>query len=59
MSGEEALEKWLREDVGPAYDRMKADPSGGLTLEEVRASLKAHIAKRKCERKQETPPPRA
>jgi len=51
MNREEALEKWLREDVGPAYDRMKADPSRGLTPDQVAASLVEHIAKRKRERK--------
>lgn len=43
-----AVERWLREEVAPAYDAMKADPSRGVPLdrafEEVRAR---HRARRK------------
>ena len=28
-----AVERWLREEVAPAYDRWKADPSGGISPE--------------------------
>ncbi len=45
---ERAFERWLNEEVTKAYDEHMADPSTGLTPEEVRASLKAHIAKRKA-----------
>jgi antitoxin ParD1/3/4 len=38
---DQALEHWLRTDVLEAYDRMKADPSRGRSLEQVRASLAA------------------
>jgi len=30
-----AVERWLREEVAPTYDAMKADPSQGLTADEV------------------------
>ncbi len=30
-----AVERWLREEVAPAYDRWKADPSGGISPEEM------------------------
>ena len=39
---DEAVEKWIREEVLPAYDALKADPSIGLTSEQVRAHLAAH-----------------
>lgn len=35
------LEHWLRTEAGAIYDRMKADPSRGRSLDEVRASLAA------------------
>jgi antitoxin ParD1/3/4 len=38
------VESWLRDEVGPAYDALKADPSRALTVEQVRAAL---VAKRK------------
>lgn len=38
---ERALEKWLRTEVVAAYDEMKADPSRGRTIEQVRARLAA------------------
>ncbi len=51
MNREEEIEKWLRDEVGPAYDRLKAEPSRVMTIDEVNASLEAHIAKRKREPK--------
>ena len=45
---ERAVERWLREEVTKAYDEHMADPSSALTPEQVRASLKAHIAKGKA-----------
>ncbi len=36
-----AVERWLREEVVPAYDAMKADPSRGIPIEDVRKSLAA------------------
>lgn len=38
---EQAVERWLRTDVVATYDAMKADPSSGHSVEEVRASLAA------------------
>ncbi len=40
MARDRALEKWLLKEVVPAYDAMKADPSRGLTVDQVRASLR-------------------
>lgn len=36
---ERALNAWLRQHAAPAYDAYHADPSRGLSLEEVRASI--------------------
>lgn len=36
-----ALEHWLRTEAAAAYDALKADPSRGRTLDEVRATLAA------------------
>jgi len=38
---ERALETFLREQVAPAYDAIKADPSRAVSGEKVRASLAA------------------
>lgn len=34
-----ALEHWLRDQIAPAYDAMKADPARARAPSEVRASL--------------------
>jgi len=38
---ERALESWLREEVVPTYDAMKADPARAVSAEKVRESLAA------------------
>ncbi len=38
---ERALEAWLREQVAPAYDAIKANPSRAVSAQKVRASLAA------------------
>jgi antitoxin ParD1/3/4 len=38
---EQTVEQWLRTEVVAAYDAMAGDPSRGLSLDEVRASLAA------------------
>lgn len=38
---ERALDHWLREQVAPAYDAMKANPSRAVSAAKVRASLTA------------------
>ncbi|WP_020181111.1 type II toxin-antitoxin system ParD family antitoxin [Methylopila sp. M107] len=30
-----AVERWLREEVAPTYDRMKADPGSAITPDEM------------------------
>jgi antitoxin ParD1/3/4 len=37
---DEAVERWLREEVVTAYDRMKADPARGIPAAEVFAKLR-------------------
>lgn len=34
-----AVEHWLRNEVVPAYQALQADPSSGVSLDEVRAGL--------------------
>ena len=47
-----AVERWLREDVAPVYDAMKADPSRAVPAEQVFADIKArHAARRKTKRR--------
>lgn len=36
-----AVEDWLWQEIVPAYDEMRADPSQGMSAEDVRASLAA------------------
>jgi putative addiction module CopG family antidote len=45
MARDRALEHWLREQVGSAYDALKADPSRAVTLKQVRARLAAEHRK--------------
>jgi len=39
MARDRAVDNWLREEVGPAYDALKADPTRAVTVAEVRARL--------------------
>jgi len=39
---DEAVERWLREDVAPVYDAMKANPSRGADAETAFAKVRAH-----------------
>ena len=41
LARERAVDDWLREQVGPAYDALKADPASAVTAEQVRARLAA------------------
>jgi antitoxin ParD1/3/4 len=46
-----AVERWLREEVVPAYDAMKADPTRGIPSEKVFATIRArHAARMKAKR---------
>jgi Arc/MetJ-type ribon-helix-helix transcriptional regulator len=39
------VESWLRQEVGPAYDALKVDPSRAVSPDQVRARLAAEHAK--------------
>ena len=41
-----AVGRWLREEVAPVYDAMKADPSRGIPAEDVFTAVRAHHAAR-------------
>lgn len=41
MARDRAMENWLHEQVGPAYDALKADSSRAVTVDRVRARLAA------------------
>lgn len=45
MARDRAVEGWLHEQVGPAYDTLKADPSRAVTIAQVRATLAAEHKK--------------
>jgi antitoxin ParD1/3/4 len=39
MARDRAVDRWLKTEVGPAYDALKADPSRAVTAAHVRARL--------------------
>ena len=41
-----AVERWLREDVAPAYDRIKANPKRGIAAGKVFTEIRARHARR-------------
>lgn len=41
-----AVERWLREEVVPSYDRWKADPSQTIPADQAFDSIRAHHAAR-------------
>ncbi len=45
MARDRAVESWLQQQVGPAYDALKADPSRAVSVDQVRARLAAEQAK--------------
>ena len=45
LARDRAVESWLHNQVGPAYDALKANPSSAVTVEQVRARLAAEHAK--------------
>jgi antitoxin ParD1/3/4 len=42
-----AVERWLREEVAPVYDAMKADPSRARSAKDVFARIRVKHAKRR------------
>lgn len=45
LARDQAVESWLHEQVGPAYDALKADPSRAVTLAALRARLASERGK--------------
>ena len=41
MARDRAVESWLQEQVGPAFDAIKADPARAVTVKQVRARIAA------------------
>ncbi len=41
----EVLEQWLREEVAPAYDKMKADPKRGVSGKKVFDDIRGRRAR--------------
>ncbi|MDD5176696.1 MAG: type II toxin-antitoxin system ParD family antitoxin [Sterolibacterium sp.] len=53
IARDRAVESWLREQVAPAYDALKANPSSGITADRVRIRLAAEHEKGKRTPKRE------
>ncbi len=45
LARDRIVESWLRQEVGPAYDALKADPSRAVGPDQVRARLATEHAK--------------
>lgn len=45
MARDRAVDNWLLQEVGPAYDALKADPERAVTVDQVRARLAAEHKK--------------
>lgn len=46
MQRDRPVENWLHNQVGPAYDALRADPSRAVTASQIRARLAAEHGKR-------------
>jgi len=45
LARDRAVEGWLREQVAPAYDALKRDPSRAVSVDDVRSRLSAEHEK--------------
>lgn len=45
MARDRAVDNWLLQEVGPAYDALKADPTRAVTVKQMRATLAAEHKK--------------
>jgi antitoxin ParD1/3/4 len=50
MARDRAVEHWLRDQVAPAYDALKADPSRAVSVKQVRARLAAEQKRARAKR---------
>lgn len=46
---DEAVERWLTDEVAPVYDAMAVDPNRGIPAETVFADIRARHAERLCD----------
>jgi antitoxin ParD1/3/4 len=47
MARDRAVDNWLTQEVGPAYDALKANPMRGVTVDQLRSALAAEHKKAK------------
>ena len=45
LARDRAMENWLLQEVGPAYDALKANPARAVAVDKVRAALAAEHKK--------------
>ncbi|WP_211465836.1 ribbon-helix-helix domain-containing protein [Collimonas silvisoli] len=45
IARDRAVDSWLQQTVGPAYDALKADPARAVSVDQVRATLAAEHKK--------------
>ena len=45
LARDRAVESWLHDQVGPAYDALKADPSRAITVKQLRARIAEEVAR--------------
>ena len=45
MARDRAVENWLHQEVGPAYDALKANPAQAVSIDQVRSGLAAQHKK--------------
>jgi Arc/MetJ-type ribon-helix-helix transcriptional regulator len=48
MARDRAVDNWLMQEVGPAYDALKANPARAVTADQLRATLVAEHKKAKA-----------
>ena len=48
MARDRAVDNWLMQEVGPAYDALKANPARAVTVDQLRASIAAEHKKAKA-----------
>lgn len=44
LARDRAVESWLHDQVGPAFDALKADPSRAITAQQLRARIAGEVA---------------
>ena len=47
MARDRAVENWLQQEVGPAFDALKANPERAIPVDQARARLAARHQKSK------------